>query len=78
MCSQEAGTSIGPERHQQHPATAVRCDTYAVQIISELFSSVPFEFIITRVADPDPHGSALFLEAGSRSALEWKAGTAEH
>jgi hypothetical protein len=46
-----------------------------VQIITEPFSTVPSEFRITRVADPDPHGSALFLEAGSGSALEWKAGT---
>ncbi len=33
--------------------------------------------VITRVVDPnpDPHGSALLLKAGSESALEWKADT---
>jgi hypothetical protein len=29
--------------------------------------------LISRVADPDPHGSALFLVAGSGSALVLKA-----
>ncbi len=32
----------------------------------------------TRAADPDPHGSALYSEAGSGSALKWKSDPDSH
>ncbi len=45
-----------------------------------IFASGEFSILWTfliRVSDPDPHGSAFFFKAGSRSAvaLEWKAGS---
>jgi hypothetical protein len=34
-----------------------------------------FNWLLSKVTNPDPHGYAISFKVGSRSALEWKAGS---
>jgi hypothetical protein len=43
---------------------------FMIEVVSQYLKAL----FHTRVADPDQHGSALFLEAGSGSALKSKVG----